>query len=93
MEKLQKKKSSTLTKDIEEVAKAEKVKSEEPPKTDISSEEEDDEGFDEFMLPKRVQTRTIETQTDPMPDLPQVSGGTGDLVGTLTAKTIKSSSS
>ena len=85
--------SSTLKKDkkdIQEEAKTEKVKSEEPPKTDISSEEEDDEDFDDFLLPKKVQTRTIETQTDPMPDLPQVSGGTGDLVGTLTATSMKS---
>ena len=59
MRSYKRKKSSTLTKDTEEVAKAEKVKSEEPPKTDISSEEEDDEGFDEFMLPKECKLELL----------------------------------
>ena len=51
------KKSSTFEK--RQRRSCEDRKSDEPPKTDISSEEEDDEDF-ETLLPKKVQTRTIE---------------------------------
>ena len=42
------------------------------------SDSDDDEDFADFLAPKKVETRTIETQTDPLPDIISSLNATGE---------------
>ena len=42
------------------------------------SDSDDDEDFADFFAPKKVETRTIETQTDPLPDVISPLNATGE---------------